>query len=523
MSGPGEETQCAVPVSPASALTDSAARAVKWRFAGSLVNAGFQFALAALLARLLAPADFGLVAMAFVVLGLSSLVDDLGMAGAIIQRPKLTERHIRTAFTVSVLLGICLSALVVLAAPLGALAVRNQSLIPIVRALGIGFAVRGCSVVAGALLRRRLDYKPLFLIEFGSYVVGYAGTSVVLVLFGYGVWSLVWGSLAQSLLSSVALLVVSRHSLRPLWGRSEMRELLRFGAGATANGFVNYAAINGDNFIIGRSLGASDLGLYSRAYTLMNLPHTYTASLISGVLFSAFAQVQAEKERLRRGYLIASRVTSLSAAPVMAGMIVAAPHLVRGLYGAAWDGTVLPLQILCAAGYFRALYHLGGSVTQASGRIYLELGAQLGYAAIMLGGCALTAPFGLPAVATAAAGAIVYMYFAMGYLVLRISELTWSEYLHAQLPGVTMGAGVGICALLVRSLLESFGLSSLTIAFALVLTCGMIWGWTLLVVIHSQELRVIGERIPVRLQPLATLPIRVHRRVLTTLSNVAHS
>ncbi len=103
--------------------------------------------------------------------------------------------------------------------------------------------------------------------------------------------------------------------MRPLLARNELRDLLRFGVGAQLSVSVNYVALNADNFLVGRLLGAPALGLYNRAYTLMNLPYTYASNVLSSVLFPAFAHVQDDTGRVRRGYLMMTRVTALIADP----------------------------------------------------------------------------------------------------------------------------------------------------------------------------------------------------------------
>ena len=189
--------------------------------------------------------------------------------------------------------------------------------------------------------------------------------AVTLATLDYGVWSLVWGGLAQTTIAGGGQLIAARHSLRPLLGRRELSELFGFGAAASASACVNYLALNGDYFIVGRLMGASNLGLYRLAYMLMNISHTHAAGVISAVMFPAFAQAQRDAAAVRRGFLVVTRLTAMVAAPAMAIMGVAAPHLVAGVYGPQWAGAVAPLQILCAAGYFRALYHLGGVVAQS--------------------------------------------------------------------------------------------------------------------------------------------------------------
>jgi O-antigen/teichoic acid export membrane protein len=270
---------------PTESLTRRTTRAAQWRFASSIIGAALQFVVSVLLARLLSPRDFGMVALAFLVLGLARLLGDLGMGNAVVQRPGLTERHVRTAFTVSTLIGVATAALIVAAAPIGAVMLIEPMLTPMLRMLSIPFIFSGMSTVATALLRRNLDFKLRFFVEIGSYVVGYAGVATSLAVLGYGVWSLIYGGLAQSLLATTAQMALVRHSIRPLLGRSELRDLLGLGVGATLSGFVNYVALNGDNFIVGRWNGATSLGLYNRAYTLMNMPFTHVSSVISGSCF----------------------------------------------------------------------------------------------------------------------------------------------------------------------------------------------------------------------------------------------
>ena len=171
-------------------------------------------------------------------------------------------------------------------------------------------------------------------------MVGYGGVAVTLALTGQGVWSLVWGSLIQRLFTSCALLIVVRHSVRPILARRELQELLHFGVGSTLVAYVNYVARNADNFVVGRWMGAASLGLYNRAYNLMSLPHTYGASVMTSVLFPVFAQAQGNQERVRRGYLLLTQITAMVAGPAMATMAIVAPHLVLTVYGPKWTGVV---------------------------------------------------------------------------------------------------------------------------------------------------------------------------------------
>jgi PST family polysaccharide transporter len=478
-------------------LTARTAGAVQWRFAGSALNAASQFAIGVLLARLLTPADFGLMALALFVVGLARPVADFGIGNALVQRLTLTDRHLRTAFTVSTALGVIVAAVIAACAPLASRAVGNLHLEPVVRLLALGSACQGMAVVATALLRRDLDFRKQFFTDTFSYIAGYGGVASVLARLGYGVWSLAWGAVAQMLIASVARLLIVRHTWRPLIGTRELQDLLRFGVGAAAVSGVNYIALNGDNFIVGRTLGPASLGLYGRAYALMNIPYLYAANVMSGVLFPALSKVQADPGRLQRAYLVATRLAATIAAPILVALAVAAPHFVSAVYGPRWMEVVPPLQILCAAGYFRALYHLGGIVVQSAGRVYSELWRQVIYAVLVVAGTALAARVGLVAVAAAVSLAILYMFVATASLALAITGTSWRQYFAVQRSALFTAAVTCVVALTVRLWLESYHAGSVGITVTIVLSAIVPWMAGMLWSLGQSELEPLRAQLPV--------------------------
>ena len=459
----------------ASGLVDRTARAASWRLAASIVAAASQLVVGIILARLLPPAEFGVMALATVLIGFVRPIADLGLGNALVQRPRIDHRHIRVSFTAAVMCGAALTAIVAAAAPLAGMLARQALVAAVGRLLAVLFLIRGCGVVAEALLRRRLDFRRLFFIEAGSYAVGYGIVAIVLALSGYGVWSLAWGAIVQAATATLAQGLAVRHDVRPLFARTELVELLRFGAGASAASWVNYLALNGDNFVVGRVLGTAALGLYGRAYALMDLPHAYISGVVAGVLFPAFAQVQNDAVRLQRGYLLMTRATAIVAGPALAILAVTAPHLVASVYGPRWSGVVLPLQILCVAGYFRALYHLGGVIVQSVGQVYGELVRQAIYAGLVLAGAFVGARVGLPWVAVAVGGAIVFMYVATATAALRASGTGWRCYLAAQRPAALTTAATLIVAIGARLLIERWTSSSVAIVVVVAAVAALPW------------------------------------------------
>ena len=483
-------------MTPAESLTSRTARATQWRLASVFVSTLARLAVGILLARLLTPADFGIVTLAYVVLGFVGPLSDLGIGAALVQRVELTERHLRVAFTSSFGLGLTVALGMVAAAPAAARLLGDAAVTPILRALSLAFVMSSTATVADAMLQRRLDFKRQSFVDTGSHLLGYGGVAIALALLGYGVWSLVWGALVQALGAATAQLAIVRHPMRPLLARRELRDLLHFGFGSTVNALVSYVALNGDNFVVGRWIGAAGLGLYSRAYGLMNLPHTLFASVVTRVLFPAFSRAQGDPARLRRAYLLVTGLTAMIAAPAMGTLAVAAPHLVLGLYGPQWSGVVIPLQILCVAGYFRAVYHLGGVVLRSVGWIYRWLPLHAVYAGLVLGLASAGSRYDLEGVATGVAAAILYMFVATGWLALRATGTTWVAYVVAQRGAiVTAGATCGV-AFLIRAVFEALHAPSLTIAVAIVTGASVPWAAGMRWLLAKPEFEPVRAHLP---------------------------
>src|SRR5262249_31566009 len=154
------------------------------------------------------------------------------------------DRHLRAALTLSTLVGLAVAGAIAASAPLAALAMRDARVTPILRALGSAFAIQGVAVAAGALLRRRLRFRRLFFIDTASYLAGYGVVATMLAIAGYGVWSLVWGSLVQTAITTAAQIAAARPPMRPVFAGRETRELLHFGVGAGTSSWINYLALN---------------------------------------------------------------------------------------------------------------------------------------------------------------------------------------------------------------------------------------------------------------------------------------
>jgi PST family polysaccharide transporter len=228
----------------------------------------------------------------------------------------------------------------------------------------------------------------------------------------------------------------------------------------------------------------------------MNLPYTYLASVLSGVLFPTFAEIQEDRARLRRAYLGITHLTAIVAAASMGTMAIVAPHLVRSLYGARWMGVVVPLQILCGGGYFRALYHVGGVVAQSAGQVYGDLRRQVLYATLVVIGALVGASYGLRGVAIGVSIAMLVMFAATGQLALSITGTQWRTYARVQLTGIVIAGATGAVALAARMLLEQRRYTSAVIGAGTLASAALPWTLGVLWKLGDPELRPLRSRLP---------------------------
>lgn len=413
-------------------------RGIAWNFLRVFGQTLLSLGAGIVLARMLPPADFGLLALAMVFIGFAELVASIGMGPAIVQQKNLSETHIQAATTLSLLVGsVLMLACWLFAVPLSRF-FGDIRVAGILRVLSVGLWFSAATAVNRGLLQRRLDFRRLFFIDVGAYVFGYVGVAIVMALLGHGVWSLVFGTVVSLILQALLVLLAEPPRLRLSLAKRETAELLGFGSGVSINNTINYLAANVDYLVIGKLLNATLLGLYTRAFQLVTMPLSKIAATLSGALFPSYAEIQSDPERLGRAYLKAVNATALLTFPILAGFAVGADIVIVGLYGENWRPAVPAFRILSLAGVFKAIFHLAGPVAQATGNIYGEVRRQAIYLAVLSLGCYLAAPHGIEAVAGAVVVGSLWLYLAMAQLVQRITGCTWKDFLLAQAPGVAV-------------------------------------------------------------------------------------
>ncbi|WEN15366.1 lipopolysaccharide biosynthesis protein [Rhodanobacter sp. AS-Z3] len=335
---------------------------MKWlagvRFAGQFIA----WAITLVVIRILKPSDYGLMAIAEVLIGFAALFQELGLYSAMVQKRDLTERQVEQAFGFLIIANTGIYVLLFAMAPLLAAFFDDPRLTNIVRVLGIQFPLASIGVVQDAMLSRSMRFKQKSLATLAITLVN-GITTLGFALAGAGVWALVYGSLAGSLIRPVALSLAARHWCRPRFSRAGMAEMLNFGGFITASGFIWYVYSQSDVFIIGKVLGKEILGFYSIAMQLASLPLQKIGETLNQVGLAAYSSIQHDMAAIRFHYLKVLRLLNFFGFPIFWGLSSIAPELVSVVLGARWERAVIPLQLLSLVMPLRLAGHSGSPLS----------------------------------------------------------------------------------------------------------------------------------------------------------------
>jgi len=339
----------------------------------TVISQGFKFiasiAATVVLARLLRPADYGLIGMVAVVTGFVTMFKDLGLSAATVQREEITHAQVSTLFWVNVALSIGVAALTAAIAPAVAWFYGEPRLTAITLAYCVGFLCGGLTVQHEALLRRQMRFGVLATAEIAALLASIAAT-VLLAWYGAGYWSLVGGHLTLSLVYMIGVWVACGWMPGAPVRGSGVRSMLAFGGNLTGFSVVNYFGANLDNLLVGRFWGAQQLGFYAKSYQLLLLPIDQINSPVAGVSIPALSRLTDAPERYRGAYLRILEKLTIITMPLAAFMIVTSDWLVRLVLGPQWDATARIFMILGFAAFILPVLNSTGwlFMTQARTR-----------------------------------------------------------------------------------------------------------------------------------------------------------
>ncbi len=350
--------------SPPKPQDGSASRAVFWVLAARQGERLLGIISIAILARLLSPADFGLVAMATSVVAVVEVISTFGFDWAVVRLAEPTRAHYDSAWTLRLLCGVLVAVLLAAAAYPAAMLFTHPEVAWIIVAMGASSLLGSMENIWMAEFRRHSQFEPEFKLRMGAKVVGFiAGVGWAVMTHSY--WALVVGALSSRV--TATFLSYRLHASRPRWDLSMRGDLLNFSVWLLLGNLAETIRTRFADMWLGRNIGSRGVGFYSMASELSTLATSELAAPINRAVFAKYAQRSGDVPALRQGYLRVSGLLWLIGVPAAVGTGVCAEPIVRVLLGDQWDQAALVLQILAAAG-------LLGVITANTQYVYWALG-----------------------------------------------------------------------------------------------------------------------------------------------------
>ena len=428
-------------------LTSSTFHGLKWSYASNLVTVTLQIGVTALLARLLTPSAFGLVAMANVLLWYGQQFAVMGAGQAIVQKSDLSARDIHTAFTSSLLMGAAFCALFVLLAPLaGILFPDTPGVVTVTRVMSLSFVIGGLRTTTEGLLQRHFAFRSAALTQIGSYVFGYALVGVTMALLGFGAWSLVVASLCAGALPAVAYTLLCRNEVGLSLDWHSFKTVYSFGGRVSLSAFGQAVASTLDTVWSGHYLGAAATGLYTRATNLVNTPVNSIFITLSLVLVPGYSRLQHDRGRLRSVYIVSITMVAAIGMPLAWGMAGAARQIVITLLGGQWTDAIPVFAVLALAIPFTVLTQLGAVMCEATATLNVKIAIAAGRLCWFVALLAVLTRYGIVGIAVAFALSELINHIAYLLVMRRMFSLgpadLWGAYSIGLAAGVITGAAL---------------------------------------------------------------------------------
>ena len=406
-----------------------------WMTGLQLLSKVIEVGFTAVLARILFPDDFGVIAGATIFIQFASLLVEIGIGATIVQIPNLTRTDLRIGGTLVFLNGIGYFLLAQLLAPFAGDFMGIAGVEPVIRVLALVFIIQSFGIVSENVLVRDLEVRRVMIAQLMARLIGTGVIGIVLAWLGWGYWALVAATLAETSIKASWLVLIVRPPLRPLLTRAGAKRLMRRGAGFSLAKIINFMALRADNATVGRTMDAAALGYYSRAYNLMNVPADLYSRIAERLVFPAMAQVQNEPARLRKAFLSGLELTAIFGLPISALLALLAPEVIAFILGPRWTAVIAPFAVLCSVTYLRLGSKISGSLQRAKAATGAMITNQIVYAAMVVGGCLIAYPYGIVAVAVAVSIAVVAFYLIVNFNACRLAGVGLVDFARAHAHG----------------------------------------------------------------------------------------
>jgi O-antigen/teichoic acid export membrane protein len=424
-------------------LRTKSASNVRWVSVSQLGRLIVQLISIALLSRLLAPSDYGLLAMALIVTAFANVMKDMGTANAIIQKQELIPKLLDTVFWFNIGLGVLLCIVIMGAAPLFAAAFREPRLRDVLLTLAIVFPVSASSLTHQTLMERASRFKSIAWVEISSSLLGF-GLAMMTALWRWGVYSLVIQTVATAAASTIMFWLLSGWRPRICWDWAEFRGIWGFSGNLAAFNVINYLANNADSVLIGHFLGAAELGWYNMTFRIALVPLQNLTYVVNRALFPIYSRQN--RTDLGTYYLKTLSLLALLASPVILGITSVRFPIIDVVLGEKWRPVADVLAWMGPTALLQSFLSTTGVILISTGRTDILKNCGMFSSALFIASFFAGLPFGIVGIAAAYFFAtipvfIMFFYFTLEQLNLRLSDLVKSIW-RPMLLALAMSAAV---------------------------------------------------------------------------------
>jgi len=348
-------------------LKSQGIKAFYWDFLGKIALHGVSLIITIILARLLEPSDFGLIAMIMVVVIIAGIFSDIGLSGALIQRRKVLEIHYSSVFFFNITTGLLLTLLTFFSAPIIADFYGQKALVPLLEVVSVLFFITSLSAVQNAILRKTLNYQLITKINvLASFYSGVIG--IILAYLGAGVWSLV----AQVILREVFINIIiwNKTSWIPSWAFSwkALKQLWRYGFNMFMAGIIDTIYEKIDYMIIGKLFAPAILGFFHQAKQLNTFVVQYSSGSLMSVLFPVLSKIQKDTDYFQKVFIKSLGIICFVTFLLLGELYLVSEELIVGLFGDKWMPSVIYFQILALSGFAYPISALMVNVISSRGK-----------------------------------------------------------------------------------------------------------------------------------------------------------
>ncbi len=444
---------------------------------------GVGFIVMIIMARILTPDDYGLVAMLTIFIAISQSLVDSGFSQALIRKQDRNEIDNSTVFYFNIAVGLTLYLILFLCAPLIAGFYNEPVLIPITRVISLSVLINSFVVVQRAILTSRIDFKTQAKASMSAAIIsGIVGISMAYT--GYGVWSIVWYQLTNLTVNVGLLWILSKWRPRLLYSWKSFRELFGFGSKLAASGLLDTLYNNIYLIVIGKIFSAADLGYYTRASQFSQFPSSNLSGIIQRVTYPVLCTIQDDDDRLRSVYRRFLRLSAFIVFPLMIGLAAVAKPLILLLLKEQWSFCIILLQIACFSMMWYPIHAINLNLLQVKGRSDLFLKLEIIKKCIGVAILCITVPMGLVAMCIGSIFSSIICLVVNTHYTGKLIQIGFLTQMRDLLPTLTYSMTTGIIVFCVVNILPGLWLQLIA-----GITAGIFFFLTITRITHSRDLR----------------------------------